>query len=109
MRIGEVAAHAGVKVDTLRYYERRGLLAEPDRSESSGYREYSPDAVAQVKFIKRAQDLGFSLAEIDGLLRLRDGRAGNRVEVRNLAKSKLRTIDEKIAHLQRHHWELALC
>ena len=100
MRIGDVAARAGVGVDTLRYYERRGLLAEPTRSESSGYREYSSDVVAHVRFIKRAQDLGFSLAEIDGLMRLRVGRAGNRVEVRSLAESKLTTIDEKIAHLR---------
>ena len=64
MRIGEVARQAGVNVQTLRYYERRGLLREPARR-SSGYREYPPHTVRLIRFIKRAQELGFTLAEIE--------------------------------------------
>lgn len=64
LRTGEVAARAGVNVQTLRYYERRGLLKEPERR-TSGYREYPADAVQLIRFIKRAQELGFTLSEID--------------------------------------------
>jgi len=77
IRIGEVAARAGVNVQTLRYYERRGLLKPPARR-PSGYREYSPDAVRVVRFIKRAQQLGFTLDETGELLRLRTLRAMRR-------------------------------
>ena len=67
MRSAQVAAEAGVNVQTLRYYERRGLLAEPDRLDS-GYRAYGPEAVRVVLFVKSAQLLGFSLEEIESLL-----------------------------------------
>ena len=70
MRIGEVAAEAAVNIQTLRYYERVGLLPAPDRH-PSGYRSYARDAVRRVRFIKRAQELGFTLAEIGELLALR--------------------------------------
>src|ERR671922_171378 len=68
MRTGQVAAEAGVNVQTMRYYERRGLLPEPQRLES-GYREYGPDAVRTVRFIKRAQELGFALRDVEAALR----------------------------------------
>jgi len=71
LRIGEVAGRAGVNVQTLRFYERRGLLPEPPRR-ASGYREYAPESVRRVRFIKRAQELGFTLAEVEELLRLRE-------------------------------------
>ena len=64
MRIGEVAEGAGVNVETLRYYERRGLLPEPPRGEG-GHREYGADAIRFVRAVKEAQSLGFSLAEIE--------------------------------------------
>ena len=67
MWIGETAREAGVNAQTLRYYERRGLLPRPNRR-GSGYREYSADAVQVVRFIKRAQELGFSLDEIEELI-----------------------------------------
>lgn len=72
MRSSEVANAAGVNIQTLRYYERRERLPAPARK-ASGYREYDPTTVQQVRFIKRAQDLGFTLDEISELLDLREG------------------------------------
>jgi MerR family transcriptional regulator, mercuric resistance operon regulatory protein len=99
MWITETAREAGVNTQTLRYYERRGLLPKPPRR-GSGYREYSDDAVRVVRFIKRAQELGFSLDEIEELIRLRGVRRGDRHRVRALAERKLADVDQKIAHLQ---------
>ena len=98
MRIGELAKAAGVGVETLRYYERRGLLAEPARRQS-GYRAYEPEAVDVVRFIKRAQQLGFSLKEIQELLALRSGQGTCR-DVRERAQTKLEDIDEKLRQLE---------
>jgi len=72
VRTSEVAAQAQVNTQTLRYYERRGLLPEPERT-NSGYRAYTPDAVRVVRFVKRAQQLGFTLDDIEDLLHLADG------------------------------------
>jgi Hg(II)-responsive transcriptional regulator len=99
LKTGEVAAQAGVNVQTLRYYERRGLLKEPERR-ASGYREYPPDAVQLIRFIKRAQDLGFTLAEIEDLLRLRSDQESACTEVRAAAEAKIEDIEEKIRHLR---------
>jgi Hg(II)-responsive transcriptional regulator len=99
MWITETAREAGVNTQTLRYYERRGLLPKPPRR-GSGYREYSDDAVRVVRFIKRAQELGFSLDEIEELIGLRGVRRGDRHRVRALAERKLADVDQKIAHLQ---------
>ena len=99
MWITETARAAGVNAQTLRYYERRGLLARPPRR-GSGYREYSADAVRIVRFIKKAQELGFSLDEIDELVRLRGIRRGERHKVRALAERKIEAIDRKIAQLR---------
>jgi Cu(I)-responsive transcriptional regulator len=99
MWIAETARQAGVNIQTLRYYERRGLLPRPARRDS-GYREYSDDAVQVVRFIKRAQDLGFSLDEIQDLVRLRGVKRGERNRVRAIAEEKIADIDGKIAHLQ---------
>lgn len=71
MRIGQVARQAGVSIDTVRFYERRGILTEPQREPTSGYRTYPTDASRRIRFIKRAQDLGFTLKEIRELLSLR--------------------------------------
>lgn len=97
--MGQLAKRAGVKRSTLRYYERKGLLSPAVRS-SSGYRLYAPDAVATVRFIKRAQELGFSLAEIAELLSLRNSSALPRDQIRALAAEKLREVGERIAALQ---------
>ena len=99
MWISQTAKEAGVNAQTLRYYERRGLLPKPSRR-GSGYREYSPDAVRLVRFIKRAQTLGFSLDEIEELARLRDVGRGERHRVRAIAERKIGEIDRKIAQLQ---------
>jgi DNA-binding transcriptional MerR regulator len=107
MRIGEVAELAGVNVETLRYYERRGLLAAPARS-PSGHRAYDEDTVRFVRAIKEAQGLGFTLAEIEEYLRLArqpDGRAPEAMRVRLAAK--IDQVDEKIASLRRVRGELA--
>jgi Cu(I)-responsive transcriptional regulator len=99
MRIGTAAAQAGVNVQTLRYYERRGLLPRAPRRRS-GYREFPDDAVRVVRFVKRAQDLGFTLDEIEELLRLRNDRRRDRARVRAVAGKRVRDIDRKIAELQ---------
>lgn len=100
MRIGAVAEEADVNVQTLRYYERRGILPEPQRLKS-GYRNYGEDTVQMVRFIKRAQDLGFSLNEIEELLALRQNRRRSCGEVRGIAKAKLDDVDEKMHALRR--------
>lgn len=96
MRIGEVAARAGVNIQTLRYYERRGLLPEPERG-GSGYRTYDPETVRLVRFIKRAQELGFTLREIGELIELRRSRRG--VEVRTRAEAKIEDIERRVRQL----------
>lgn len=100
LRIGDLAARAGVSADTLRYYERRGLL-RPSGRRASGYREYPPEAADIVHFIKHAQLLGFTLAEIDELLQLRGSaaRRGTGLAVHEVAVAKMRDIDEKIRML----------
>ena len=69
MRIGEVARQTGIGIETIRFYERKGLLAEPDRR-PSGYRQYDNTVVARLRFIRRAKELGFTLSEINELLGL---------------------------------------
>jgi Hg(II)-responsive transcriptional regulator len=99
MQTGEVAARAGVNIQTLRFYERRGLISKPPRS-PSGYRRYSDEAVRIVRFVKRAQDLGFSLDEAAQLLRLRRVSGSRRRSVQTLATAKLAEIEAKVRQLQ---------
>jgi DNA-binding transcriptional MerR regulator len=99
MRTAEVAATAGVNVQTLRYYERRGLLPAPERLES-GYRSYTPEAVRVVRFVKRAQQLGFTLDEITSLLELAAGGPDNCEAARLLAQRRANQLDEKLRALQ---------
>lgn len=98
MWISEAALEAGVNVQTLRYYERRGLLPRPHRR-ASGYREYESDAVHVVRFIKRAQELGFSLDDVEELIRLRGVNRGERHKVRAIAERKIGDIDRKLQQL----------
>jgi MerR family copper efflux transcriptional regulator len=98
LTIGEVAEQAGVHIETLRYYERRELIEKPPRS-ASNYRLYPEEAVRRVRFIKRAQELGFSLKDIKGLLLLRATPEAGCAEVRAHAEGKLKAIDEKISSL----------
>ena len=96
MRTSEVADKAGVNTQTLRYYERRGLLDAPPRT-PGGYREYPSSAVSLLRFVERAQQLGFSLGEIDELLSLADGGPDNCDSARALAETHLVELDRKIA------------
>jgi DNA-binding transcriptional MerR regulator len=98
LRIGAVAGEADVNVQTLRFYERRGLLPKPART-PSGYREYTPDTPDIVRFIKRAQELGFTLNEVQELLKLRAAPARDRAKIRRLAEAKISDIDAKLARL----------
>jgi MerR family mercuric resistance operon transcriptional regulator len=100
VRTSELARRAGVNAETLRYYERRGLLTPPPRSEA-GYRDYPPDAVSVLRFVKRAQDLGFSLAEVEDLLHLAEGGPDACDAVREAAGSKLRDLEQRLADLER--------
>ncbi|MBA4063071.1 MAG: heavy metal-responsive transcriptional regulator [Isosphaera sp.] len=99
LRTAEVAEQAGVNVETLRFYERKGILAEPPRR-ASGYREYPPETVERVRFIKRAQELGFSLKEVQDLLDLRQTARAKAGRVRKVAEAKLEEIDHKIRDLE---------
>jgi MerR family transcriptional regulator, copper efflux regulator len=99
LRSNQLAERGGVNLQTVRYYEREGLLPEPPRLES-GYRMFPDDAVRRVRFIKRAQELGFSLAEIRELLSLRVDRKRDRAAVREIASAKLADIDQKIRSLE---------
>jgi MerR family copper efflux transcriptional regulator len=95
----ELAKRGGVNLETIRYYEREGLLPKPPRS-SSGYRQFSPESVRRVRFIKRAQELGFSLKEIKELLALRIAAGSTRADVRKRAESKIVDIEGKVQHLR---------
>jgi Hg(II)-responsive transcriptional regulator len=99
VRTNELASRAEVNRETLRYYLRRGLLPEPGRS-AAGYRSYPPEAVLRVRFIKRAQELGFTLAEIDTLLHLADGGPDSCDRVRAVAADKIVDLRQRIADLQ---------
>jgi DNA-binding transcriptional MerR regulator len=101
LRIGDVAASAGVSPDTLRFYERRGLL-RPVRRRASGYREYTSETVRLVRFIRRAQSLGFTLAEVEELIRLREKAwAGSAPSLlRDAADAKMREIDRRVRDLR---------
>ncbi len=96
LTIGRVAKLAGVNVETIRYYQRRRLLAEPDKPHM-GYRRYPADIVKHIRFIKRAQALGFTLEEIAELLQLEKARAC--AETRDLAAHKMHLIDQKLTGL----------
>lgn len=98
--IGQLARHADVGIETVRFYERRGLIEDPPRRRS-GYRQYPPDTVDRLRFIRRAKELGFSLNEIGELLRLRSHPAENREEVRAKAQAKIDDIDRRLADLTR--------
>jgi Hg(II)-responsive transcriptional regulator len=95
---GRLANAAGVNLATVRYYERRGLIPEPPRT-SSGYRVYTPESVRRLRFIRHAQELGFTLKEIQELLGLAS-RKRSSAEVCELTEHKIEAIDERIRHLR---------
>jgi Hg(II)-responsive transcriptional regulator len=100
MRIGEVADAAAVNVQTVRYYERRGLLEEPPRT-PGGYRKYEATAVDRIRFIRRARDLGFTLTEVEELLELRVEDAEGCPGIEARTATKLEEVRRKISELQR--------
>lgn len=100
LRIGEVAKLSGVGIETIRYYERQGLLTEPDRR-PSGYRQYDQTVVTRLQFIRRAKDLGFTLAEISELLGLWFDTTTTCQHVRQRAEQKIANIEAKIRSLQK--------
>ena len=100
LTIGQVANAANVNIQTIRYYERRGLFPTPRRT-LAGYRQYADDAVARLRFIKHAQDLGFSLREIQELLRLRVRHRTACDSVERKARQKIEVVQQRIRDLQR--------
>ena len=121
MTIGRLAKEAGVNIDTIRYYERHGLLPRASRR-ASGYREYARADVARLNFIRRAKDLGFSLADIGELLSLSQDRHNDMRGVKLKAEDRLVDVEQRIRELQKvrrglkaliaacpGHGELATC
>ncbi|MBI4183474.1 MAG: MerR family DNA-binding protein [Proteobacteria bacterium] len=100
MTISRAAMRAGVGVETIRFYERRGLIEQPLRPRSGGYRSYDDDVVERIGFIRQAQELGFSLREIAELLALRADPAADCGDVRKQAMVKREEVDRKIVQLQ---------
>ena len=99
LTIGRLAREAGINLETVRYYERRGLLPKPPRS-ASGYRLFPADAAPRLRFIRRAQELGFSLMEIRELLALRVSPRTTSAEIRKRTEAKIADIDHKIKSLE---------
>jgi MerR family mercuric resistance operon transcriptional regulator len=100
LTIGQVAREARVGLETIRFYERQGLIEGPPRR-PSGYRAYPPETVLRVRFIRTAKDLGFSLKEIGELLSLRVDPVGSCSEIRTMAELKIADIEERVRALQR--------
>ena len=98
--IGQVAQQVGVGVETVRFYERQGLLEKPPRK-GPGYRQYPPEAVSRLHFIKKAKEVGFSLKEVKELLSLRLDKAATCEDVKSRAKAKIRDVEQKIQALQK--------
>ena len=107
MSIAELARSAGVGVETVRYYQRRGLLDDPrpHKTGVAGIRHYGPDETRRLRFIRSAQTAGFTLEEIAELLRLDSG--NDRARAREMARARIATLDAQIADLQRARKSLA--
>ncbi|PIU01039.1 MAG: heavy metal-responsive transcriptional regulator [Bdellovibrionales bacterium CG10_big_fil_rev_8_21_14_0_10_45_34] len=98
MTIGALSKISGIGIQTIRYYERKGLL-KPVTRKSSGYRVFNWDSYKSLRFLKHAQELGFSLSEIKDLLRLRANKKSSCVDVQSRANKHLKGVEEKIAQL----------
>lgn len=99
LTIGQVAKRTGVGVETIRFYEREGLLEEPDRRDS-GYRQYGQEVIARLRFIRKAKDLGFTLKEIKELLSLRIDPTITCADVKARAEAKIIDIENRISTLE---------
>ncbi len=106
LTIGKVAGLADIGIETIRFYEREGLIEDPPRRQS-GYRQYEPDVVGRLRFIRRAKDLGFTLREIKELLELRLDPSSTCADVKSRAQEKITDIEAKIAILKRMKHALA--
>ncbi len=100
LTIGHIAKRSGVTVETIRFYEKQGLLAEPERS-ASGYRQYPEDTIKRVRFIQRAKYVGFTLKDIAELLTLRREPGSSCADVKLHASRKIDEVDRKLEELQR--------
>ena len=98
--IGQVAKQSGVSVETIRFYEKEGLIEKPERKES-GYRQFNEEAIKRLAFIRKAKSLGFTLNEIQELLSLKSNESGDCENVKQLAGEKLVDIEQKINSLKR--------
>lgn len=107
MTIGQVARETGIGIETVRFYEREGLLEQPARR-ASGYREYTDQAIKRLRFIKQAQRLGFTLREIRELLALKLNPKATRGQVKEQAQAKVEDIDQRIRELKRMKKALSL-
>ena len=101
MTIGKAAQQAGVGVETVRFYERKGLIERPAKPSAGGFRVYPPETVERIRFIRQAQDLGFSLREVCELLDLRADPQADAADVRARATAKLANVNDKMRQLQR--------
>lgn len=106
LTIGQVAKQTGVTVETVRFYEKQGLIDSPQRSES-GYRQYPRETIARVRFIQNAKDVGFTLKDISALLALRQEPGTSCDDIRLQATRKIEEVDQKIRDLQRIRSALA--
>jgi MerR family copper efflux transcriptional regulator len=100
LSIGEVAKMTGVTVETVRFYEKQGLIAAPQRS-ASGYRQYRTETIQRVRFIQRAKEVGFTLKDIAELLALREEPGTSCADIKLRATDKIEEVDHKIQDLQK--------
>jgi len=105
LKIGEVAKRAGIGIETLRFYERQGLLGAPGRT-SSGYRMYDRSVLERLDFIKRAQVLGFSLAEIARIISEKQAGQSPCADVREIVRRRLEELDQRLKEMNRYRKEL---
>jgi Cu(I)-responsive transcriptional regulator len=106
MKIGELAAATGTKVETIRYYEQTGLLPAPART-LANYRSFASEHLARLSFIRRARDLGFSIEQVRALLDLSDDKARDCATIDSIAREHLREVDRKVADLTALRRELS--
>ncbi len=99
-KVGEVAQKTGINIETIRFYEKKGLLLKPKRA-ANGYRLYNLDAIKRIQFILNAKSLGFTLKEIGELLSLSEITSGSCCEMLNFTAEKIREVNKKISQLQR--------
>ena len=100
MTISKAAKRAGIGIETVRFYERRGLITQPLKPAAGGFRDYPPETVSRLRFIREAQELGFSLDEIAELLTLRADPKANCAQVQRRAEAKLAEVKRKVERLQ---------